>query len=173
MRMTSRRVSASQKRIASSPVSTSPRWTIQAVRHIPWVAMMRSPGGAVRIPSSNPSAAWACVSHPVCRSSSRPTGRRSSPTGNKPDFVVAIAVDECHDKVLVAWLCGKQLPVGLQGEGATRGPADRGEGPRVVADPARPRRSRLGRTLKQCGKRSWRTLTPAAPTMAAPKPSTG
>ncbi len=89
----------------------------------------------------------------------------------------AIAVDERHDEVYVAWQCAQQqCAQQLRAAYKAKNPV---EGRRIAGRslprcrPARSQRSSgSGRRSSSEGMRSWPTSTPAARTTAAPKPST-
>ena len=74
----------------------------------------------------------------------------TSPTGSEPGSSAAIAADERHVEVYVAWQCAQQLRAAYQPEQPRRRAADRREDPRVASPTCPiPEIARLGRTLKQ------------------------
>ena len=85
----------------------------------------------------------------------------------------AIAADERHEAVYLAWQCAQQLRSAYTATSTDRGPHDRREDRRHASRPARSPRSPGSAAPSSSGRpRSWPTSTPAAPTTAAPRPST-
>ena len=84
----------------------------------------------------------------------------------------AIAADERHDEVHIAWQCAQQLRAAYQADKLNEGRRSPSRSWRRSRPARSPRSSGSARPSSSGARRSWPTSTPADRATAAPKPST-